>query len=305
MPTGTVLALMGPSGSGKSSALRIIAGLDRPDRGTVSWDGEDITDTPPHRRRFGLMFQDYALFPHRTVGENVGFGLRMNGWDPARIRARVDEMLALVGLAGFAARRIQGLSGGEQQRVALARTLAPSPRLVMLDEPLGSLDRELRDRLAIETRTLFTTLGVTAVYVTHDREEAFAMADRVAIMRTGRVLTVGTPQQLWEDPGSAFVARLLGHPNVIDPTALVASGLLPEMAGTVLIPVSAVSIDGEGEGEGEGPGRVTAVVYRGGHWDATVAVDGVELVGAAPAPLLLGAPVTVRIDAGAVVPVGA
>lgn len=299
VPTASVLAVMGPSGSGKSSVLRIIAGLDSPRAGTVSWDGEDITEIPPHLRRFGLMFQDYALFPHRTVGGNVAFGLRMNGWAPDRIGARIDEMLEMVGLGGLADRRIQGLSGGEQQRVALARTLAPSPRLVMLDEPLGSLDRELRDRLATETRTLFATLGVTAIYVTHDREEAFAMADQVAIMRAGRVVSVGSPQGLWEDPGSAFVARLLGHPNIVDRSQLATLGVaLPGSGGPVLIPASAVTIDDDPDGIG----KVTASVFRGGHWDVTVTIDGVELVGATSSPLTLGAPASARIDPEAVVP---
>lgn len=298
VPTASVLAVMGPSGSGKSSVLRIIAGLDRPHSGTVSWGGEDITATPPHLRRFGLMFQDYALFPHRTVGANVAFGLRMNGWAPDRIRARVEEMLVMVGLKGLADRHIQGLSGGEQQRVALARTLAPSPRLVMLDEPLGSLDRELRDRLATESRTLFTTLGVTAIYVTHDREEAFAMADRVAIMRGGRVVSVGSPQQLWEDPGSAFVARLLGHPNIVDPAQLATLGVAhPRSGGPVLIPASAVTI---GDDPG-GSGKVTASVFRGGHWDVTVTVDGVDLVGATSSPLALGAAASIRVEPAALV----
>ncbi len=289
---------MGPSGSGKSSVLRIIAGLDSPRAGTVSWDGEDITEIPPHLRRFGLMFQDYALFPHRTVGGNVAFGLRMNGWAPDRIGARIDEMLEMVGLGGLADRRIQGLSGGEQQRVALARTLAPSPRLVMLDEPLGSLDRELRDRLATETRTLFATLGVTAIYVTHDREEAFAMADQVAIMRAGRVVSVGSPQGLWADPGSAFVARLLGHPNIVDRSQLATLGVaLPGSGGPVLIPASAVTIDDDPDGIG----KVTASVFRGGHWDVTVTIDGVELVGATSSPMALGSAATARVQRAAVV----
>ena len=288
---------MGPSGSGKSTALRIIAGLDPPDQGTVAWDGVDITATPPHQRRFGLMFQDYALFPHRTVGENVAFGLRMHGWEHDRAAARVDEMLGLVGLGGLAGRRIQGLSGGEQQRVALARTLAPSPRLIMLDEPLGSLDRELRDRLATETRALFTALGVTAVYVTHDHEEAFAMADRVAVLRAGRVAAVGTPEELWVNPGTEFVARLLGHPNVVDAAPLAAAGVLPpDMSGTVVIPVSAVTVHPSPDGSA----RVSGSTYRGGHWDTTFDVAGVALVGVTHGPLPIGSPVIVGVDAASV-----
>jgi thiamine transport system ATP-binding protein len=291
---------MGPSGSGKSSLLRIVAGLDRPDRGTVAWDGEDISATPPHLRRFGLMFQDYALFPHRTVAENVAFGLRMRNWDADRTAARVDEMLDLVGLAGFGGRRIQGMSGGEQQRVALARTLAPSPRLVMLDEPLGSLDRELRDRLAAETRAVFTTLGVTAIYVTHDHEEAFATGDRVAVLRAGRVAAVGTPQRLWEDPGTAFVARLLGHPNVLDPAPLIAAGILPagvSDATTVLVPATAVAL----EPSPGGAATVTSSIYRGGHWDTYVTIGVTALVGLTTTPLPPGTTVEVRLDPASVV----
>ncbi len=295
---GETISVLGPSGAGKTTLLRLIAGLERPTEGRILWVGADLAGVPVHERGFGLMFQDYALFPHRTVGANVAFGLRMNGWAPDRIRARVEEMLVMVGLKGLADRHIQGLSGGEQQRVALARTLAPSPRLVMLDEPLGSLDRELRDRLATESRTLFTTLGVTAIYVTHDREEAFAMADRVAIMRGGQVVSVGSPQQLWEDPGSAFVARLLGHPNIVDPAQLATLGVAhPRSGGPVLIPASAVTI---GDDPG-GSGKVTASVFRGGHWDVTVTVDGVDLVGATSSPLALGAAASIRVEPAALV----
>jgi thiamine transport system ATP-binding protein len=296
--TGEVLAVMGPSGSGKSTVLRLVAGLDRPQRGTVAWDGVDITATPPHLRRFGLMFQDYALFPHRTVAENVAFGLRMQGWEPGVAGARVDEVLDLVGLGGFGDRRVPGLSGGEQQRVALARTLAPSPRMIMLDEPLGSLDRELRDRLATETRALFTALGVTAIYVTHDHEEAFAMADRVGILRAGRVEAQGTPQELWEDPGTEFVARLLGHPNVVDAAPLAAGGLLPQgLAGTVLVPVAAVTIEPSPDGSAD----VVASTYRGGHWETTVTMGSAALVGITAAPIPVGTRVEARVDAASVV----
>lgn len=202
---GEVMAVLGPSGCGKSTLLRAIAGLQPLEAGTVSWGGEDLAGTPPHLRRFGLMFQDYALFPHLTVAGNVAFGLRMQGWVTAGIDRRVAEVLGWVELDGLASRRIDGLSGGEQQRVALARALAPSPRLLMLDEPLGALDRNLRERLIVDVRRLLTGHAVTAIYVTHELEEAAAIADRLAVMRSGRVVQTGTLEQIRARPMDAWV----------------------------------------------------------------------------------------------------
>ena len=176
---GEVVGLLGPSGSGKSTLLRVIAGLLVPDRGRVAWDGEDLRTVPTHRRRFGLVFQDHQLFPHRDVARNVGFGLSVAGRSQAEIRRRVTELLDLVGLPGFERRGVASLSGGEAQRVALARALAPSPRLLLLDEPLGALDRELHDRLALDLRRLLKEVGIAGLHVTHDREEADTVADRV------------------------------------------------------------------------------------------------------------------------------
>jgi thiamine transport system ATP-binding protein len=174
-----IVALLGPSGSGKSTLLRVIAGLLPPDAGRVLWDGEDVTSVPAHRRRFGLVFQDQQLFPHRDVAGNVGFGLAVAGRPKAEIRERVAELLHLVGLDGFEQRSVTELSGGEAQRVALARALAPRPRLLLLDEPLAALDRELHDRLAIDLRHLLQDLGTAGLHVTHDRDEAGMVADRV------------------------------------------------------------------------------------------------------------------------------
>ena len=220
---GEIVCLLGPSGCGKSTLLRIVAGLETPDAGQVRFDGQDLAGVPPHRRRFGLMFQDYALFPHKDVAGNVAFGLRMARLPASEISARVREMLALVGLSGAEQRRVTELSGGEQQRVALARSLAPGPRLLMFDEPLGALDRALREQLMNDLRVILKQVCVTAVYVTHDQEEAFAIGDRVAIMRArpdigegGRIEQIGTPQEVYRQPVNAYVARFLGFQNLID-----------------------------------------------------------------------------------------
>ena len=180
--TGEIVALLGPSGSGKTTLLRVIAGLLPPDEGHIRWDGEDVTRVPTHLRRFGLVFQDQQLFPHRNVAANVGFGLRVAGRPKAEVRERVEALLELVGLHGFGGRSVAALSGGEAQRVALARALAPEPRLLLLDEPLGALDRELHDRLAVDLRRLLHTVGITGVHVTHDHDEASTVADRVVTM---------------------------------------------------------------------------------------------------------------------------
>ncbi len=215
IPDGEVVCVLGPSGCGKSSLLRAVAGLEPLGGGTVAWDGADLAGVPPHRRNLGLMFQNHALFQHRDVLGNISFGLRMQRLPAPRIDARAREVLALVGLSGYEHRRVSALSGGEQQRVALARALAPAPRLLMLDEPLGSLDRSLRDRLVLELRDLFVRLGVTALFVTHDHDEAFAIADRVAVMRAGRIEQIGAPEEVWRHPATEFVARFLGY-NVTD-----------------------------------------------------------------------------------------
>jgi len=213
---GEILALLGPSGCGKSTVLAMIAGLEKPDRGEIYWDAEPLQGIPPHQRGFGLMFQDYALFPHMNVYANVAFGLRMAKLPEDGIRQRVAEVLELVGLVGFERRDVNTLSGGEQQRVALARSLAPNPRLLMLDEPLGSLDRALRERLVGELAAILKNSRQTAIYVTHDQEEAFALADRVVVMNLGRVEQVGTPHLIYRQPASIFVARFVGLNNLFE-----------------------------------------------------------------------------------------
>ncbi|MGQ5639322.1 MULTISPECIES: ABC transporter ATP-binding protein [unclassified Streptomyces] len=213
-----VVCVLGPSGSGKSTLLRAVAGLQPLSAGRVLLDGRDQAGVPAHKRGVGLMFQDHQLFPQRDVGANVAFGLRMHGVAKGERDARVAQLLELVGLPGAARRAVASLSGGEQQRVALARALAPRPRLLMLDEPLGQLDRSLRERLVVELRELFGRLGTTVLAVTHDQGEAFALADRVVVMRDGRIAQSGTPLEVWQRPADAFVARFLGFDNVVEAT---------------------------------------------------------------------------------------
>ena len=214
--TGRTLSVLGPSGCGKTTLLRVIAGLQAPDAGRILLDDEDLAGIPVHRRGVGLMFQDNALFPHRDAAGNIAFGLRMTGLPRHEITQRVRELLELVGLPGAEKRAVQTLSGGEQQRVALARALAPKPRVLLLDEPLGSLDGPLRERLLSDLRELFAALQLTVVYVTHDAGEAFALGHSVAVMRAGKVVQNATPDELWRQPADDWVARFLGMRNIRD-----------------------------------------------------------------------------------------
>ena len=313
---GEIVCLLGPSGCGKTTLLRIVAGLEQVDAGQVRFDGRDLAETPVHQRGFGLMFQDFALFPHKNVFENVAFGLRMSGMDRSSIQRRVTEMLDLVDLAGYEARRVYELSGGQQQRVALARSLAPSPALLMFDEPLGSLDRTLREELMGELRRILKTVAVssggrsqtavalqgspesslagegrasmTALYVTHDQQEAFAVADRVIILNNGRIEQEGPPLALYRQPANRFVARFLGMQNLLpgrllsDPLeseALVATslgtlrgrrhvpGLAVGDAVTVLLRPDAASLilaaEGTGQVENVVHGQLRSLSFRG------------------------------------------
>ena len=205
-----MLALLGPSGSGKTTTLRLLAGFEAPDSGRVVVDGEDVTRVEPVGRRFGMVFQHYALFPHLDVGQNVAFGLESAGARGDELRGRVARALELVDLAGFERRRVGQLSGGQQQRVALARALAPEPRVLLLDEPLSNLDPTLRERTRREIRDLIRRLGITTVLVTHEQDEAFDLGDRVAVLRSGRLEQVGTPDELYGAPANLFVGRLRG-----------------------------------------------------------------------------------------------
>ena len=212
---GEIACLLGPSGCGKTTLLRIIAGLEVPDQGHVYFGEQDMLSLPVHQRGFGLMFQDFALFPHKDVASNVAFGLRMRGLSRAKIERRVHEVLDLVGLGALAHRDVHQLSGGEQQRVALARSLAPRPRLLMLDEPMGSLDRTLRDRLLEELQHILREVGATALYVTHDQGEAFAVSDRVILMHQGQVIQAAPPETVYRRPVNAWAARFLGMRNLL------------------------------------------------------------------------------------------
>ncbi len=238
--SGETVCLLGPSGSGKSTLLRIIAGLELSDQGHVTWDGQDLASVPVHLRCFGLVFQDYALFPHMDVAGNIAFGLKMQNMSGRDIDLRVAEILEMVNLSGFGSRQVNDLSGGEQQRVALARALAPSPRLLMFDEPLGALDRNLRDQLMTELRRILHASGVPAIYVTHDQEEAFTLADRVLLLHEGTIVRSGAPEQVWEDPGSVWAAQFLDAGNVV--TGTIISGSPPYMVET---PIGIIELGGE------------------------------------------------------------
>jgi thiamine transport system ATP-binding protein len=235
---GEVLGILGASGSGKSTLLRAIAGLEELDRGSLSWNGADLAPVPVHRRGFALMFQDGQLFTHRTVFGNIAYPLRV----AKKPTTPVGELLELVGLPGFGKRRIGSLSGGEQQRVALARSLAASPRLLLLDEPLSALDRELRERLADDLRRILTETGTTAIFVTHDQSEAFTIADRVGIMDAGRLVQLGTPSEVWRRPATADVARFVGYSSVLDARQAAVLGL----SGPVALRPTALVAGGDG-----------------------------------------------------------
>lgn len=217
---GETVCLLGRSGSGKSTILRIIAGIETAEAGSVAWSGEDLSAVPVHKRQFGFMFQDYALFPHLTVYENIAFGLKMQGIEKEKMNERVNSALEQINMVSFKQRSVAELSGGEQQRVALARALAPQPRLLMLDEPLGALDRTLREQLMQELRDVLHQSQIPAIYVTHDQEEAFTIGDRLILLNHGKIVQNDTPQAVYEKPKNAWVAKFLGLTNIIDGVVL-------------------------------------------------------------------------------------
>jgi iron(III) transport system ATP-binding protein len=224
---GEFFGLLGPSGCGKTTTLRMIAGLETPDSGLISLDGANITRLSPERRGFGMVFQNYALFPHLNVFENIAFGLRARRRPPAEVRERTERALSLVQLPGYGQRRIEELSGGQQQRVAIARAISIEPALLLFDEPLSNLDVALREETREELRELVTRLKLTALYVTHDQEEAFALCDRISLMNQGRIMQTGAPRELYERPSHPFVAGFLGRNNLLEARRLSASRETP------------------------------------------------------------------------------
>lgn len=274
---GEILALLGPSGSGKTTTLRLLAGFERADQGRVLVDGQDVTDVSPVERRFGMVFQHYALFPHLNVAANVAFGLETGGMSRGERADRVAEALALVDLEGFGDRAVSALSGGQQQRVAVARALAPEPRVLLLDEPLSNLDPSLRERTRRELRDLISRVGITTVLVTHEQEEAFDLGDRIALLRDGRLQQVGTPDDLYDHPGNPFVAGFVGRATRLEgviegsdpPVLVVGRARLPLPAAVepgsarVVVMIRPEAFRLERTSGGDGPdGTLAGVVVR-------------------------------------------
>ena len=292
-------ALLGPSGCGKSTLLRMLAGFEMPSGGRILLDGKDISALKPERRPVNLMFQSYALFPHMSVSRNIAYGLEMERLPRAEIRARVDEIMAVTDLAGLADRKPEQLSGGQKQRVALARALVKRPKVLLLDEPLGALDKKLRERMQLELKRLQHDVGITFVVVTHDQEEALVMADRMAILRDGRLLQCGSPEEVYENPADRFVANFIGVMNFVEGRIgadghFTAKGVrlpVPHLAaGPTALAIRPEDVGIE-HGSGAGiPGRITDIAYHGLDRVLHVAID------ASAAPIQVRVPA--RIEAG-------
>ena len=290
--SGEIICLLGASGCGKTTLLRVIAGLETGYAGAITLEGQSLRDVAVHRRGFGLMFQDFALFPHMSVAQNIAFGLRMQGVARKERTKKIEDVLSLVGLSGYAERDVNMLSGGEKQRVALARSLAPQPQLLLLDEPLGSLDAGLRDRLIVDLRRIIKTTGLTAIYVTHDQQEAYAIADRIAVMNDGRIEQLDTPQALYRRPQTAFVARFLGMSNIID-----------EAGALKLLHPDGIHVDASGDRQG----TVRECLFRGSYYEITLALDDAKtlsftLDAMQDNPPSVGDRLTVRVDEPFVIP---
>ena len=287
--------LLGPSGCGKTTLLRMLAGFEAPSEGTIRLHGRDIIDLPPHKRRVNTVFQSYALFPHMTLEQNIAFGLENLGWDSARRKKRVAEMLEMVHMTRFAGRKPAQLSGGQRQRIALARALAPEPEVLLLDEPLSALDLKLRQAMRDELRTLQRQTGITFVFVTHDQEEALDMSDRICVLGDGLIQQIGTPDEIYEDPANRFVADFIGETNFfeVDVTAVIgdmATVRTPmgfdvttfqkdaKTGGRATLSLRPEKIGMEEQAAGQVmEGRITNKNYMGGYTHYTVDVAGTEL----------------------------
>jgi putative spermidine/putrescine transport system ATP-binding protein len=304
---GEFFALLGPSGSGKTTCLRLIAGFEQPDEGHIEIFGERVEGVPPYRRNVNTVFQDYALFPHMTVGENVAYGLMIKGVPKAERETKARDALALVKLGGYETRRTVQLSGGQRQRVALARAIVNGPKVLLLDEPLGALDLKLREQMQEELKSLQTSLGITFVFVTHDQGEALSMANRVAIFNDGKIVQIGTPSDVYERPRTSFVADFVGSSNVLSPEfaaahggARAATSLRPERIDVLPdgapIPADFSSANGV----------VSAISYQGAVTRVTVLTEKLSLIASVPATALLHKDDRVRLvwPKSAMVPMG-
>lgn len=276
------VTLLGPSGCGKTTTLRIIGGFETPTTGRVVFDGKDITDLPPYKRRVNTVFQKYALFPHLNVADNIAFGLKLKKMPRDEIKQRVDTMLDLVNLSGYGKRSVESLSGGQQQRIAIARALVNEPEVLLLDEPLGALDLKLRKEMQLELKSMQQRLGITFLYVTHDQEEALTMSDTIVVMRGGHILQIGTPKGIYDEPENAFVANFIGESNIVPGVML--HDELVEFCGTqfscvdegfgtntpvdvVIRPEDIVLV---GEDVGQITGVIKSVLFKGVHYEMII-----------------------------------
>ena len=281
---GEFFAMLGPSGSGKTTCLRLIAGFEQPDEGHIEIFGETAEGVPPYKRNVNTVFQDYALFPHMTVGENVAYGLRIKGMSKAEREAKAKKALAMVKLGGFEGRRPSQLSGGQRQRVALARALVNNPKVLLLDEPLGALDLKLREQMQEELKALEMPIGITFVFVTHDQGEALSMANRVAIFNDGKIVQLGSPAEIYEQPESRFVADFVGSSNVLSPAFAAAHGgtakwtsLRPERIGVFAVKAEVSTAQAHTDGE------IKMISYQGAVTRFSVETDGLRITAETPA----------------------
>ena len=288
---GELLALLGPSGSGKTTTLRMLAGFEKPTHGSISVKGDDITHVPTHKRDAGMVFQDYALFPHMTVGENIAFGLKRHGYSGDEIDDRTAEVLAMVDLDGFADRNPENLSGGQQQRVATARAVAIEPEVLLMDEPLGALDKKLRDQLEVKLTEIQEELGITTVYVTHNQEEALTIADRIAVMNDGQIEQIATPIEVYEEPATEFVADFIGDTNFLE------GDLRETDDGRVILTLQETPIEVNAESVPSGGGRVFVRPEKVNAYDREFTDESMNtLTGTIERRLFLGSKVRYFVD---------